>query len=504
MEFPLSELEAATEGFDEKFKIGGGGCGDVYRAALKHMKHAATNVAIKRLAPDSLATEKNIRAEIDTLSKYRHPYLAPLLGFAGLGNARPCLVYQLMPQGSLRDRLDCLNNTSPLDWKTRLKIALQSAVGLAYLHHPYEGAETMVHLDVKTDNILLTEHLDACIADFGLVRSLGSTDLVQTLKPVGTPQYICPNFMETGVITEKVDVYAFGVVLGELFTGKQPNYLAQYLRNLMPVEKTALDPKLKGGWPEKSFQTFAQIAKACIDNDPDERPTMDDVVQKLEELFNQDNDSIEESRERTFSMWSQQNSEIAGIEVRSTKLAVFGFDPTAKTVLMRSVFPIRGELTTWRCFLPRTDTYELNGRYLVKIISPTGAREKLAEFDGKSSWHVEAISDTFGFRIQKLDGPNNYKTELYAKTEEETLSWIGAIERLISPSETNEIYEVKLNPTKSLPLKFSVFEFNLPESRYVPIYNPFISTGSVILMVVNIEQTDYIEPSPMIQTRLNL
>ena len=127
-----------------------------------------------------------IKKKHNEIKRYRHPHLVSLLGHTDLSSERPCLVYELMVQGSLRDRLDCNENTPPLSWQDRNRIAYETSCAIAYLHYPYPNAPLTVHLDIKSDNILLSNNYHSKLADFGLVRFLGNVNIAQTQAPAGT------------------------------------------------------------------------------------------------------------------------------------------------------------------------------------------------------------------------------------------------------------------------------------------------------------------------------
>ena len=181
MVFPMPDIAAATNNFHANNKIGEGACGDVFKGRLGHVP-----VAVKRLLPESAGSASNLLGEVAMLSKYRHPHLIALFGHTNLVDNQPCLIYPLMTQGSLRDRLDCKEGTETLSWDIRMKIAFQTASGLAFLHKPYQGAPVLLHLDVKSENILLDQQYDVRVADFGLVRVLNRNEVLREQAPAGT------------------------------------------------------------------------------------------------------------------------------------------------------------------------------------------------------------------------------------------------------------------------------------------------------------------------------
>jgi len=291
--FPIEEIIRVTNNFNSANKIGEGGSGEVFKAKLGHVP-----VAIKRLNFEQTSSVGRSHPEIGASAKYRHPFLLTLLGHTDLLNERPCLIYPLMPQGSLRSRLDCGEGTAPLNWDIRLKIAWQAATALAYLHRPFPGARTLVHLDVKSDNILLDNSYDCKVSDFGLVRAIGREEVEKTAAAFGTLGYMCPEFVQDGTISEKTDVYAFGVIMFELLTGKKAVYiqndktvnLTMLIRDSMPKPSdnfpaTLLDPSIQKTWPQDNYNSFAQLGRECLQPTGKERPDMLKVTWKLKTLI---------------------------------------------------------------------------------------------------------------------------------------------------------------------------------------------------------------------------
>ena len=288
--FPRGDLLGATSNFHSK--IGEGICGEVFKGRLRD-----TPVVIKRLA-HSVVPLPQLQAELAFLSKYRHPDLVTWIGRSELSEDRTCLVYPLLPQGSLRDRLDCRDGTPPLPWDVRIKAAWQAASVLAFLHSSHTGASPLLHLSVKSDNLLLDNDYDAKVADFGLVKVLGLSDLVRSQATFGTMGYLCPAYLAYGVTTVRTDVYAFGVVLAELVTGKpavfqvrggKPALLASMMTQSMTTSTTSidpfhLDPNIRDTWPQESLVVFARLMRECIDPDPNNRPTMAMVANTLKTL----------------------------------------------------------------------------------------------------------------------------------------------------------------------------------------------------------------------------
>ncbi|CAI7778728.1 unnamed protein product [Closterium sp. NIES-54] len=213
----LAELEEATGGFCEEHMIGAGGFGPVYRGVLANGRV----VAVKRRAVDSMQGSTEFNNELKFLSKIRHPHLVALIAFCE-EQGQQLLVYEFMAQGNLREHLyDRLGAPrGRLRWLQRLSIAVGAAKGIEYLHVALRPS--IIHRDIKTTNILLDDSLCAKVADFGLSR-LGPQDNTHVSTNVkGTAGYLDPEYYTVQQLTDRSDVFSFGVVLLELVSGRQP------------------------------------------------------------------------------------------------------------------------------------------------------------------------------------------------------------------------------------------------------------------------------------------
>ncbi|XP_057967245.1 calmodulin-binding receptor-like cytoplasmic kinase 3 [Malania oleifera] len=213
----MNQVTKATRNFSPSLKIGEGGFGTVYKAQLQDGQFVAIKRAKKELF-DTLRTE--FSSEVELLAKIDHRNLVKLLGYIDKGNER-LLITEYVPNGTLREHLDGQRG-KVLDFNQRLEISIDVAHALTYLHL-YAGKQ-IIHRDVKSSNILLTESLRAKVADFGFAR-LGPMDSDQThisTKVKGTIGYLDPDYMKTYQLTTKSDVYSFGVLLLEILTGRRP------------------------------------------------------------------------------------------------------------------------------------------------------------------------------------------------------------------------------------------------------------------------------------------
>ncbi|KAL6312549.1 hypothetical protein AAG906_029512 [Vitis piasezkii] len=206
--FTYSEVVGITNNFYRP--IGRGGFGEVYLGTLAD----DTQVAVKVHSPSSNQGPKAFQAEAKLLTRVHHKNLVRLIGYCD-DSTNMVLIYEYMSNGNLQQKLSGREAADVLNWKQRLQIAVDAAHGLEYLHNGCKPP--IVHRDMKSSNILLTETLQAKIADFGMSRDLQSL----STDPVGTPGYFDPECQSTGNLNEKSDVYSFGIVLLELITGRR-------------------------------------------------------------------------------------------------------------------------------------------------------------------------------------------------------------------------------------------------------------------------------------------
>ncbi|KAI5572618.1 hypothetical protein BDE02_10G024400 [Populus trichocarpa] len=291
--FSLSELHAATDTFSQENLIGEGGYAEVYKGKLEDGQF----VAIKRLtrgSPEDMTvdflSELGINVHVD------HPNIAKVIGYGVEGGMH--LVLELSVNGSLASLL--YGPKEKLDWRIRYKIALGTARGLLYLHE--ECQRRIIHKDIKASNILLTEDLEPQISDFGLAKWLPEEWSHHTLSKIeGTFGYLPPEFFMHGIVDEKTDVYAYGVLLLELITGRQAldssqHSLVMWAKPLLlnnSIEEL-VDPILADAYDSEQMDRLACTASMCIHQSPSERPQMSQVVRVLQG----DESSFEELKQR--------------------------------------------------------------------------------------------------------------------------------------------------------------------------------------------------------------
>lgn len=290
-QFSIDEIRLSTNNFNPQFQIGIGGYGRVYKGTIDK---AATVVAIKRLKTESRQGEKEFRTEIKMLSKARHEHLVSLIGYCNDGEER-ILVYQYMIRGTLADHLFKTNihgRANPhLHWEHRLKVSIGAARGLYYLHSKHR----IIHRDVKSSNILLDENWVAKISDFGLSKMGPANDSFTHISTnvKGTFGYLDPEYFITRKLTRKSDVYAFGVVLFEVLSGRpavdirledEQHSLAGWARYCIREGKVdrLIDHNLMEQISPACLKVFVGIAGRCLHTQPQGRPAMADVVVGLE------------------------------------------------------------------------------------------------------------------------------------------------------------------------------------------------------------------------------
>ncbi|TKY67556.1 receptor serine/threonine-protein kinase [Spatholobus suberectus] len=285
--YTIREVELATRGFAEGNVIGEGGYGVVYRGVVQD----GSIVAVKNLLNNKGQAEKEFKVEVEAIGKVRHKNLVRLVGYCAEG-ARRMLVYEYVDNGNLEQWLHGdVGPSSPLTWDIRMRIAIGTAKGLAYLH---EGLEPkVVHRDIKSSNILLDKNWNAKVSDFGLAKLLGSEITHVTTRVMGTFGYVAPEYASSGMLNERSDVYSFGVLLMEIITGRSPiDYsrppgemnLVDWFKAMVASRRSEelVDPLIEIPPSPRSLKRVLLICLRCIDLDVVKRPKMGQIVHMLE------------------------------------------------------------------------------------------------------------------------------------------------------------------------------------------------------------------------------
>lgn len=291
--FTYEAILSATDGFSDSNLMGHGTYGSVYYGQLQDQE-----VAIKKM---TATKTKEFMAEMKVLCKVHHTNLVELIGYTASDEL--FLIYEYAQKGSLRNHLHDPQNKghTSLSWIMRVQIALDAARGLEYIHE--HTKPHYVHRDIKTSNILLDGSFRAKISDFGLAKLVATANDGEesVTRVVGTYGYLAPEYLRDGLATTKSDVYAFGVVLFEMVSGKEAMTRTAERRSLVSIMVAALrnspdsmtmsslkdhiDPNLMDLYPHDCLFKVAMLAKQCVDDDPILRPDMKQVVISLSQIL---------------------------------------------------------------------------------------------------------------------------------------------------------------------------------------------------------------------------
>ncbi|XP_022992820.1 LEAF RUST 10 DISEASE-RESISTANCE LOCUS RECEPTOR-LIKE PROTEIN KINASE-like 1.4 isoform X4 [Cucurbita maxima] len=299
--FSYAELEKATQNFNRSRELGDGGFGTVYYGKLDDGRE----VAVKRLYEHNCKRVEQFMNEVNILADLQHKNLVKLYGCTSRFSQGLLLVYEYIPNGTVADHLHGSRvKFGLLSWPIRLRIAIETANALIYLHR-----KDIIHRDVKTNNILLDSTCSVKVADFGLSR-LFPTDVTHvSTAPQGTPGYVDPEYYQCYQLTTKSDVYSFGVVLIELISSLRAVDTDRKRQDInlsnMAVSKIQsqalnelIDPKLgfdKNHEVMRATTSVAELAFRCLQQERDMRPSMEEVVGVLREIEN-DKSSSEMSK----------------------------------------------------------------------------------------------------------------------------------------------------------------------------------------------------------------
>ncbi|XP_057500367.1 probable serine/threonine-protein kinase PIX13 [Actinidia eriantha] len=298
--YSFADLKSATKNFKSDTVLGHGGFGTVFKGWVDEKTLSPCKfgtgmiVAIKKLNPESVQGFQEWQSEVNFLGRLSHPNLVKLLGYCW-DDEELLLVYEFMLKGSLENHL--FRRTSmfePLPWDVRLKIAIGAARGLSFLH---TSEKQIIYRDFKASNILLDGNYNAKISDFGLAKlgPSGENSHVTT-RIMGTYGYAAPEYIATGHLYVNSDVYGFGVVLLEIMTGlrafdtKRPSgqqNLVEWLKPSLSNKrklKSIMDGRIEGQYSSKAASETAQLTRRCLEDDPRNRPSMNEVAEILERI----------------------------------------------------------------------------------------------------------------------------------------------------------------------------------------------------------------------------
>uniref|UniRef100_A0A0D9XK43 non-specific serine/threonine protein kinase n=1 Tax=Leersia perrieri TaxID=77586 RepID=A0A0D9XK43_9ORYZ len=297
--FTFQELKSATRGFSRSLVLGEGGFGCVYRGTIRSVlePRRSVEVAIKQLGRKGLQGHKEWVTEVNVLGVVDHPNLVKLIGYCAEDDERGMqllLVYEFMPNGSLADHLSS-RSQRPASWAMRLRVALDTARGLRYLHE--ESEIKIIFRDLKPSNILLDENWNAKLSDFGLARLGPQEGSHVSTAVVGTIGYAAPEYIHTGRLSSKNDIWSYGVVLYELLTGRRPldrnrprgeqnliDWVKPYSTDAKKLE-IIMDPRLQGNYSLKSAAKLASVANKCLVRHARHRPKMSEVLEMVQKII---------------------------------------------------------------------------------------------------------------------------------------------------------------------------------------------------------------------------
>ncbi|KAI9120224.1 hypothetical protein K1719_008872 [Acacia pycnantha] len=294
--FSYDELEEATNRFDQSKELGSGGFGIVYHGKLKDGRE----VAVKRLFERNCKRVQQFINEVKILTRLRHRNLVSLYGCTSRTSHELLLVYEYISNGTLGSHLHGnLAKPGSLPWPVRMRIAIETANALSYLH-----ACDIIHRDVKSSNLLLDYHFCIKVADFGLSRLFPKFATHVSTAPAGSPGYLDPEYHQCYQLTEKSDVYSFGVVLIELISSKPAIDVTRHKDDIklanMAVNKIQrgafaelVDPSLgfeSDNEVKKMIISVAKLAFHCLQRDRELRPSMDEVMEFLQKIENGNHD----------------------------------------------------------------------------------------------------------------------------------------------------------------------------------------------------------------------
>ncbi|XP_021776404.1 LEAF RUST 10 DISEASE-RESISTANCE LOCUS RECEPTOR-LIKE PROTEIN KINASE-like 1.2 [Chenopodium quinoa] len=302
--FSYTQLVEATADFDQSNELGSGGFGTVYYGKLKNGRE----VAVKRLYEKNYKRLEQFMNEIQILTRLRHNSLVLLHGCTSHHSRELLLVYEYVENGTVADHLYGKNKKSGyLPWPVRLRIAIETATALTYLH-----ASDIIHRDVKTNNILLDSNFSVKVADFGLSRLFPADQTHVSTAPQGTPGYLDPEYHQCYQLTDKSDVYSFGVVLIELISSlpavdmerhRLEINLSNYAMNR--IQRCAIDEIVD---PQLGFASdfkvrrmtilMAELAFQCLQHDKVFRPSMDEVLEVLKKIESADYEALQAEENR--------------------------------------------------------------------------------------------------------------------------------------------------------------------------------------------------------------
>lgn len=286
--FSCKDIEKGTNNLDPNLLVGSSTHRNVYKATLKD-RNVVIGVPL-RSEPNLAMTDRNL-TEASIGMTMNHSNMIKLYGCC-LESVVPILVYEMLPNGNLSQHLHGdIASSKPIKWGDRLRVAIDTAYALSYMHNSLR--KPLVHRGVNSASVLLDHSFHAKLANFGYSVSITPGDTSQRWPVQGTPGYVDPEYVQTQLVTDKCDVYSFGVLMLELLTTKNPVRMLRGGRNLVDVFAEAvekdcmmkmIDCEVLEQASGNDIQRVAEIALACVAKKGSERPTMIEVVIKLRQI----------------------------------------------------------------------------------------------------------------------------------------------------------------------------------------------------------------------------
>ncbi|KEH38576.1 putative protein kinase RLK-Pelle-DLSV family [Medicago truncatula] len=357
--FTLRQIKAATNNFDIAYKIGEGGFGPVYKGSLPN----GTLIAVKQLSSKSKQGNREFLNEIGMISALQHPYLVKLHGCCVEGD-QLLLIYEYLENNSLaRALFGPEEHQIRLDWSPRKKICVGIARGLAYLHE--ESRLKVVHRDIKATNVLLDKDLDPKISDFGLARLDEEDNTHISTRIAGTYGYMAPEYAMHGYLTDKADVYSFGIVALEIVSGrsntmyqsKEEAFLLLEWAHLLKEKGDLMelvDRRLGSDFNKKEAMVMINVALLCTNVTSNLRPPMSSVVSMLEgntvvpEFVSDSSEVMDEKKLEAMRKYYYQIEEnkISKTQTQSQNLLTDG-QWTASSSSARDLYPVHLDSSYW-------------------------------------------------------------------------------------------------------------------------------------------------------------
>ncbi|KAF5460801.1 hypothetical protein F2P56_020643 [Juglans regia] len=281
--FNIEEVESATQYFSEANLLGKSNFSAVYKGVLRD----GSLVAIRVINVTSCKSdEAEFMKGLKLLASLRHENLARLRGFCCSRSRGECfLIYDFAPNGNLYRYLDLDGGSSiELDWSKRFSVISGIAKGIGYLHSSSENKSVVIHQNISVEKILIDQQFNPLISDSGLPKLLADDVVFSTLKMSAAMGYMAPEYITTGRFTEKSDIYAFGVIILQVLSGKRKLTNSMQLAAESCRYQDFIDTSLKGKYPESEAAKLAEIALMCTHELPNHRPNIEAVIQDLSQL----------------------------------------------------------------------------------------------------------------------------------------------------------------------------------------------------------------------------